>query len=120
MTFSGRISTKLRSVTFQRLLSTSRSVAASKKNDGEKLSQSSQPEKSGNEEPKPLEFRHDYSVLPDTYSYTTEMNEDNFLRFPLVTAKKLARRKERPRNVRMLSRDFIDGMTECTKSLSLC
>lgn len=56
----------------------------------------------------PVEFRHDYSVQPDTYSYTTEMNEDNFYKFPQVTAKKLARRKERPRNVRMLSRDFID------------
>lgn len=61
------------------------------------------------EKQKPLEFRHDYSVLPDTYSYTTEMNEENFQRFPMVTAKKLARRKDRPRNVRMLTRDFIDG-----------
>lgn len=68
---------------------------------------SNEPSSEG-EAKKPQEFRHDYSILPDTYSYTTESNEDNFNKFPQVTAKKLARRKDRPRNVRMLSREFMD------------
>lgn len=32
-----------------------------------------------------------------------------FERYPMVTAKMLAGRKERPRRVKMLARDFIDG-----------
>lgn len=53
-------------------------------------------------------FRFDYSVYPNTYSYTLDMNEENFNRFPAVTAKKLARRNERPKNVRMTAKEFID------------
>ncbi|KAF5104400.1 hypothetical protein DV451_000635 [Geotrichum candidum] len=53
-------------------------------------------------------FKHNYSVNPDTYSYTTDLNRENFDRFPLVTASRLAKRTERPRNVRMTSKEFID------------
>lgn len=59
-------------------------------------------------EPRPKEFRHDYTTLPDTYSYTTDLNQEIFERFPLLTAKKQARRSERPRQARLLTRDFID------------
>lgn len=54
------------------------------------------------------EFRHDYGVLPDTYSYTTDLNNDLFQRFPLLSTKRAARNTDRPRKVRMLARDFID------------
>lgn len=57
---------------------------------------------------KQKEFRHDYSVLPDTYSYTTDLNRELFERFPLLTAKRASRKTERPRQARMLARDFID------------
>lgn len=58
--------------------------------------------------PRTKEYDHDYSVLPDTYSYTTTLNRDLFERFPLLTAKRAARSSERPRRARMLARDFID------------
>lgn len=51
---------------------------------------------------------YDYSVGPATYSYTTDVNRELFERFPLVTSKQLAQRKDRPRKVRMLARDFMD------------
>ena len=34
---------------------------------------------------------------------------EEFKRYPLVTAGQLARRKERPKRVKMLVRDYIDG-----------
>lgn len=57
---------------------------------------------------KPKEFSHNYSILPDTYSYTTDLNQHLFERFPLLTSKRAARNKDRPRKVRMLTREFID------------
>lgn len=55
------------------------------------------------------EFVHDYTVMPYTYSYTTsEGNEEQYKKIPFVTSKQLAKRTERPRYVKMLTRDFID------------
>lgn len=54
------------------------------------------------------EFGHNYTILPDTYSYTTDLNKELFERFPLLTAAKSAKNKERPRKVRMATREFID------------
>lgn len=51
---------------------------------------------------------HDYTVTPTTYSYTTEGNKELFERYPLVDARTTARRKDRPKKVRMLGREFID------------
>ena len=52
--------------------------------------------------------KHDYSVRPHTYSHIADANKEIFQRFPLVNSKKLSRMSERPRQVRMLTKDFID------------
>ncbi|CAN6629302.1 hypothetical protein TRVA0_012S00826 [Trichomonascus vanleenenianus] len=53
-------------------------------------------------------FQHDYSVRPHTYSHSSEQNQEVFENIPLVTSKRLARNKDRPKHVRMLARDFMD------------
>lgn len=56
----------------------------------------------------PASASHDYSITPTTYTYTTENNHEQFERFPLVTSKKLSRLSDRPRQVRMLAREFME------------
>lgn len=41
--------------------------------------------------------------------------EHGLLTYPLVTAKELRRRRERPRHVKMLTREFIDGTYDLTE-----
>lgn len=52
--------------------------------------------------------QHDYSVRPQTYSHNADDNKELFESFPLMNSRKLMRYKERPRQVRMLARDFMD------------
>lgn len=56
----------------------------------------------------PVTSNHDYSITPTTYSYTTEKNHEVFDRFPLVTSRKLAKLRDRPRQVRMLASEFME------------
>lgn len=51
---------------------------------------------------------YDYSVGPTTYVYTADENQEALDRYPLVNARILSQRKDRPRNVKMLAREFID------------
>lgn len=53
-------------------------------------------------------FQHDYSVRPQTYSHNADDNEEQFESFPLMNSRKLMRYRDRPRQARMLSRDFMD------------
>lgn len=43
-----------------------------------------------------------------------EERSEEFRRYPMVTADSLRSRKERPRRVKMLMRDFIEGIRERT------
>lgn len=36
--------------------------------------------------------------------------EEEYRTYPTVTAKELSNRRERPRQVKMLTREFVDGM----------
>lgn len=51
---------------------------------------------------------------PRTDIYPEDKSRD-FKRFPMVTADDLRGRRERPRRVKMLARDFIEGMFTSTK-----
>jgi len=41
---------------------------------------------------------------------------EEFDKFPMVTADQLRSRRERPRRVKMFTRDFIEGTKACAKS----
>ena len=45
-----------------------------------------------------------------TESFSLDMG-DEYKSYPMVTAKELRDRRERPRRVKMLMRDFIEGMS---------
>lgn len=50
----------------------------------------------------------DYGVTPSTYSHSAIDNKEIFDAIPLVNLKKLSRKTERPKRVKMLARDFMD------------
>ena len=47
--------------------------------------------------------------------YPRDISEE-FRTYPLVTARDLRSRRERPRQVKMMTREFIDGMSDCWSS----
>lgn len=51
---------------------------------------------------------YDYGIGPTTYVYSADQNREILDRYPLVTARLLSQRKDRPRSVKMLAREFID------------
>jgi hypothetical protein len=44
---------------------------------------------------------------------------EEYNKYPMVTADQLRGRKERPRRVKMLTRDFIEGMKALKRTLSI-
>lgn len=53
-------------------------------------------------------FNYDYSVRPNTYSYTLPENQESFDLYPLVDDKYLSKLVQRPKKVKMLARTFMD------------
>lgn len=45
--------------------------------------------------------------------------EEEYRTYPTVTAKELSNRRERPRQVKMLTREFVDGMFVESAALSI-
>lgn len=45
---------------------------------------------------------------------------EEYQKYPMVTANQLRGRRERPRRVKMLTRDFIEGYTNPIPSSELC
>jgi hypothetical protein len=91
-----------------RKVSTWERLKSSRRNTQQQSPEPAPKPKSSSNPGKKFVHEHDYTVSPTTYSYTTEQNSALFERFPLVNSKKLTRRTERPRQVRMLARDFMD------------
>jgi len=51
--------------------------------------------------------------------FPMDMSEE-YKKYPMVTADQLRGRRERPRRVKMLTRDFIEGMSPPVEPLNLC
>jgi hypothetical protein len=67
------------------------------------------------------ETKRESRWTPRQNAFPNERMEE-FDRYPMVTADMLKMRRERPRRVKMLLRDFIDGQCKplCTQWLSTC
>ena len=61
---------------------------------------------------------HESNWQQRTDIFQQDMSEE-FKKFPMVTAMDLRQRQERPRRVKMLMRDFIEGWPSLSLSLSL-